>query len=187
MPEEKAKRGKEPPPDFKMWLAEALCSLNEFEEHESAEFCKQLINRGPAGDHHSVWVGENLSWLNEVGIISYREIIRNGHRLLLKRACSDFKTRKLLTGKGDPPGGTPAPVVEEPEEKPKAKAKSKKKATKKAAERKTKPKAKAKPEPKPVKKKRTCCEDPHVVRSRKTGKRRCKNCGKKYKSKSKEE
>ena len=181
MSEEKAKRGKEPEPGFKRWLAEALCALNEFEEHESAEFCKQLINRGPAGAHHSVWVGENLSWLNEVGIISYREIIRNGHRLLLKRACSDFKTRKLLTGKGDPPDGTPAPVTEEPEEKPKAKAKSKKKAAKKPVEK------KAEPAPKPVKKKRTCCGDPHVVRSRKTGKRRCKNCGKKYKSKTKEE
>lgn len=33
------------------------------------------------------------------------------------------------------------------------------------------------------KKKRTCCDSPHVVRSKKTGKRWCKNCGAKYKSK----
>ena len=177
MSEEKARRAKEPSPDFKRWLAEALCALNEFEEHESAEFCKQLINRGPPGGHHSVWTGESLSWLNDVGLISYRGIVRNGHRLLLKRACGDFKTRKVLTGKGDPPGRDQAPVAEEPKPKPK----SKKKAAKKPVEK------KAKPSPKPVKKKRTCCEDPHVVRSRKTGLRRCKNCGKKYKSKTKEE
>lgn len=31
--------------------------------------------------------------------------------------------------------------------------------------------------------KRTCCDNPHVVRSKKTGKRWCKNCGAKYKPK----
>lgn len=39
------------------------------------------------------------------------------------------------------------------------------------------------PKPKKKKKKRNCCEDPHVVRSKKTGKRWCKNCGTKYKPK----
>jgi len=33
------------------------------------------------------------------------------------------------------------------------------------------------------KKKRSCCDNPHVVRSKKTGKRWCKNCGTKYKPK----
>lgn len=33
------------------------------------------------------------------------------------------------------------------------------------------------------KKKKKCCANPHIVRSKKTGKRRCKNCGTKLKPK----
>jgi len=62
--------------------------------------------------------------------------------------------------------------------------------------KKKKDKVKRKPEPDPTliakpkddlkkakKTKKKCCDNPHVVRSKKTGKRWCKNCGAKYKPK----
>lgn len=178
MSEDEVIRGKEPSVELKMWFAEALSALNEFEEHESASFCDQLLKRGPPSTFHTVNIGEHLSWLNYMGLISYREIIRNGHRLVLKREASVFKIRKVLTG-----GAGPAPESAVEEETKKEKPKGKKKGKKKAAKKAEPPPPEPAPEPDPPKKKRKCCDDPHVVRSRKTGKRRCKNCGKKYKSK----
>lgn len=209
---------KEPDAAMRVWLAEALTALTMFEEHQSAEFCKALITRGPGSSYHSVHIGEVLSYLNSIGVITYREIVRNGHRLLLKRLAGDDKMRLLLLG-NDPPVTPMGPVPEEPEPKPKRAKKKKppkavlkvpelpddhpagdasdkhdgayrqqrKKRLKKKRKKKPKPAPESPPEPKPepnkrAKKKRKCCDNKHVVRSRKTGKRWCKNCGKKYKT-----
>lgn len=40
----------------------------------------------------------------------------------------------------------------------------------------------SKPKPKAEKKKK-CCDSPRIVKSKKTGKRKCKSCGKKWKKK----
>lgn len=67
---------------------------------------------------------------------------------------------------------------------------------KRKKKKKDKDRDRAEPKPKPIpiakpdtdlekakKAKKRCCDNPHIVRSKKTGKRWCKNCGTKYKSK----
>lgn len=81
----------------------------------------------------------------------------------------------------------PKPEPEKPKKKKKKKKKPKDSAkkfvddwTKVIEETSVKKKKKPKPEPEKPKKKKKCCDNPHVVRSKKTGKRWCKNCGTKY-------
>ena len=102
----------------------------------------------------------------------------------------EIEDAKAVVGKKDPE------PTKAKTEKPKKKKKRPGEAAKKFVDewtgviegvpvKKKKKKAKTKPEPeaeKPKAKKK-CCDDPHVVRSKKTGKRWCKNCGTKYKPK----
>lgn len=172
-------------PDASMreWIADAIVKLTDVEEHESGPFVNRMLSLGPESDYHSNDVGIAMSYLSYVGVISYRTIERNGFRLAIKRNVGDEDVRRLLVD--EPPlvgkDGTPAALASE----------GAPKAGKKKAKKKRKDKSEALPAAAPKadrpkkKKKKKCCDDPHVVRSKKTGKRRCKNCGEKYKSKKK--
>lgn len=172
------------------WIASAIVKLTDLEEHESGPFVNRMISVGPDSNFHSNTIGLAMSYLSYVGVISYRTIQRNGFRLAIKRSACDEDVRKLLVD--EPPlvgsnGMPPSPAASASKSAPKA---DKKKSKKKKKKRKDKPEAPPVEAPKadkPKKKKKKCCDEPHVVRSKKTGKRRCKNCGAKYKSKKKEE
>lgn len=169
---------------MRSWLAESLVKMTAFEEHETQDLSKRLLSVGPKSNYNSNQVGKTFSYLNYLGLITYRRIERNGFRLLLKRDAGDSETIHALT-KVDPAQkpaaqaslGSAEDTSSAAPKKPKKKKKKKKRADKPPiAEESVAPE-------KPKKKKKKCCDDPHVVRSRKTGKRRCKNCGKKYKAK----
>lgn len=173
------------------WIANALVKLTDVEEHESGPFANRMLSLGPDSKYDSNDVSSAMSYLYYAGLISYRTIQRNGFRLAIKRSAGNEDTRRLLID--EPPlvgtNGkkfTPAASASESTiktDKKKGKKKKKKGKDKLEASPTDSPKA---DKPK-KKKKKKCCDDPRVVRSKKTGERRCKNCGAKYKAKKKKE
>lgn len=192
-----AKRYNAPPEHICDLLAETIPKLSGVEEHESQDLAKRLIElqNKKRKDVSTLHVSDSFPWLYQLGILTYRRkyLNRGGARLFLSRApgasvvmiISTMKARPWVfngkwhsreTNEALARGENPFPDFVEPptkEEIEDAKAVVGKKDSKST---------KAKTE-KPKKKKKKCCEDPHVVRSKKTGKRWCKNCETKYKSK----
>jgi len=152
---------KTPSPELCDFLIERLPLVTEFEEYHMMKFADVLLNKGER--QRKIGVNQVLgamSYLCRVGILSYTEVFGDyGMRFHFKRCASEDKIRSIL---GSPPSAPPRDV------------------------------SAVKPEPEPEvgevvspKKKKKCCDNPHPVKSKKTGKRRCKNCGTKLKSKKK--
>lgn len=174
---------KTPSPELCDFLIERLPLLDDLEEHHMMKFADVLLNKGERQRGIRInHILDSMSYLCRVGIISYTEQFGDyGLRFHFKRCASESKIRSIL---GSPP---PAPPLDVPAVKPEpapevGEAVSPKKKGKK--------KAKVKKEievPSPKKKKEKCCDNPHPVKNKKTGKRRCKNCGAKLKPKKKKE
>ena len=165
---------KTPSPELCDFLIERLTLFSDLEEHHMMKFADILLRKGEHQKKiHINQILDSMSYLCRVGVLSYTEKFGDyGMRFHFKRACADDKMRAIL---GSPP---PPPSLEEAEE-------SKKKAEGK--EKKSEKKSKAKKEKPKAKKKEKCCDDPRPVKNKKTGKRRCKNCGAKLKAKKKKE
>ena len=134
------------------------------------KFADVILHKGERQKQISINdILDSMSYLCRVGILSYTEQhTDHGMRFFFKRSSDGDKIRSIL---GSPP---PAPAkpnsAVKPESTPEEKGKG-------AA-----PKSKKK---KKKKKKKKCCDDPRPVKSKKTGKRRCKNCGTKLPDKKK--
>ena len=155
------------------FLAATLPKLKDHESFESLDLARRLIELydGPKREHSITHVADTLPWLYQVGLIDYerRMSAKGGARLFLWRKADPPEIHAVLGARPDVSRGQKPPspaaltsVVQAPSSEPKP----------------TKT-----PKKKKKKKKKKCCSDPHVVKSKKTGKRRCKNCGTKYKPK----
>lgn len=157
-----------PTPEVCDFLIERLPMLSDVEEHQMMKFGEVLLSKG-AGQRkiRLNQILDSMSYLCRVGIVSYTERFgAYGMRLHFRRTADEPEIRTIL---GEPP---PAPARVEKE----------------AAEGQAEPQAEPEPEvKKKKKKKKPCCDNPHPVKNKKTGKRRCKNCNTKLKSKKKKE
>lgn len=184
-----------PDASLRAWIADALIKLTDLEEHESGPFVNRMLALGPDSKYHSNDVAMAMSYLSYAGLISYRTIQRNGFRLAIKRSAGDEDTRRLLVD--NPPlvatngkkvkSTSPAASASNSTIKVDKKKTKKKKKKKRKDKSEALPAAESKADKPKKKKKKKCCDDPRIVRSKKTGERRCKNCGTKHKAKKKKE
>ena len=197
------------PPSEEMceFLIDTIPKLLEQESHESQDLAKRLLDlyEGPKRKFHTLDVSSTFSWLYLADVLSYESkyVTKGGFRLFLRKAQSSSHIRDVLSerpvflngeivdrlGAGRPQIVRPAASAPEKEdaqpeeEKPKRK-KSKDKKDKKSKDKKRKKqrdKAEQTRDSSKKKKRKRCCADPHIVRNKATGKRRCKNCGAKLK------
>jgi len=173
----------EPPPvDICEFLIETFPQLGDHENLESQDMAKRLIDLYEgAGKRrfNSNNVADALPWMYQAGLLDFEQRWhpKGGYRLYLWRSTGPTRVKKVLTERpiilngealenatpaASAPSAPPPPEVKPPT------SSGKKKAKKKASG-----------------KKKKCCDDPKIVKSKKTGKRRCKNCGRKLKAKKK--
>lgn len=168
----------EPPSsDLCSFLINSLPKISEFEHLEGQGLAKRLIELydGPNKRRfHSNYITSAFPWAYQVGLLDYENkwLPKGGVRLFLWRCAGQEKIKKTLTERPtilngaivkyeSPAAYAPANPTPSPGGAADTPVKKKKKKRKK------------------------CCDDPHIVKSRKTGKRRCKNCGSKLKPKKK--
>ena len=169
-----------PPEEMCAFLLDTLPKVSEYEQLESQDLAKRLIElyEGPGKRRfHSIYVSDSFSWAYQAGLLDYESkwAPKGGVRLFLWRAAGPDKIKKILTSRPTILNGevvrnsspvasaSPSPAPR-PSEKPVSSGKKKTK-----------------------KKRKKCCDEPRIVKSRKTGKRRCKNCGRKLKDKKKKD
>lgn len=147
-----------PTEGMKSFLVETITKLNGVERLENQALARFLIDKcNGKTEFNTNNIGDSFPWLNQIGVLSYNRVYEpsGGWRLHLYRACSAEDVERLISVNGDivveDKGPTPIP-----------------------------PNPKPKPKPKKIKARKQCCDTPHVVKSKKTGKRKCKNCGKPY-------
>ena len=195
MPKAKSSTGREfpigkeyapPPDDVCAFLLDTLPKIRTHESFESQDLAKRLIElyEGPNKRRfHSIRISDSFPWAYQAGLLDYenRWHQRGGSRIFLWRDAEPEDVERILTARPTILNGevvrsaapaasaSPSPAPH-PSEKPVSSAKKK-----------TKKKKKKK------KKRKKCCDEPRIVKSRKTGKRRCKNCGRKLKDKKKKD
>ena len=155
-----------PTPEMCAFLIFSLSQLSGSEQMESQDLAKRLYDahEGPKQglSHNSIL--DTFPWLAQIGVIDYKSrwAAKGGNRLYLWRKAEPSQLRSLISPRKTIPAGDATakekPVAKVPE--PVVQA--------------------SKPKPK---KRKKCCDDPKIVKSKKTGKRRCKNCGTKLKAK----
>lgn len=162
------------------FLANSLPQVGDYEKLEGLDLARRLADLydgPPLKPKVSVNdVLDTFPWLCQLGLIDYERQFTNrgGYRIFIWRKASPMLIKTTIAQRFDVVFGKPChidklePVTDA--SLPKVKAGD--------VVRQNSPE-----EPKPKKKKRKCCDEPRVVRSKKTGKRRCKNCGAKYKTK----
>ena len=166
------KHYKAPPQDLADFYLETLPRLMEHEEHEGIDLCKRLVDifDGPKNRFSLSTILDYLPWLAQAGVIEPKHSIRprrGGFTVLVRRSDNIIRIKNVLRApediETDGKASDTVPTIDKP-------AKGSKKKGKKKAKKKSESKKK-------------CCDDPKIVRSKKTGKRRCKNCGAKLRPK----
>lgn len=137
------------------YLIEHLSNVSMPEEHESLEMARAIMRKDKA--FHINAIIEIIPYLVRIGILEYRKEIapHNGRVHFIFKRACADDQAASLLS--SPPPLSSQEGGGEESSKPKKKKKKKKK----------------------------CCDNPHPVKSKKTGKRRCKNCGAKLKKKKK--
>lgn len=161
------------------YLIEHLPKVGDLEEHEVLEMAHAIMREDKKSFSVNA-IADVIPYLVRIGVITYEKkpTAQHGSRFFFKRSGTTDQITSLLSS--PPPlssqegGGESSSSPEDKIETVKRKKKKKKKLKKKVVE-----------EPKKKKKKVKCCDDPHPVKSKKTGKRRCKNCGAKLGKKKK--
>ena len=174
-----------PSPDVCSFLIEHLPNIGEFEEYEILDMADAIM-RGNRKAYAINAIADIVPYLVRVGLISYEKkpTPEHGDRFFFKRSATTDVIRRTLSSPPPPPPlaevkNKAEEVKEEPEPK---KPKKKKKKKTLVADGSPLPKKKKK-----KKKRKPCCDDPRIVRSKSTGKRRCKNCGTKLPPKKKKD
>lgn len=154
-----------PAPEMCDFLISSLSQLSGSEQMESQDLAKRLYEAYDGSkrglSHNSIL--DAFPWLAQIGVIGYKSkwAARGGNRLYLWRKAEPSQLRSLISPRKTITAGD---------------ATAKEKTAPKIPE----PVVQAsKPEPK---KRKKCCDDPKIVKSKKTGKRRCKNCNAKLKA-----
>ena len=200
-----------PTPPMCEYLIEHLPSVGEFEELEALDMA-DAIRRGDKKTYDVNAIVGIIPYLVRAGILSYerRQINSVQSCFFYKRAATPDIIKKTLSQtpslealKAVREEGEKKVDIERTEKKKRKKKNRKKKNRKKkklVADRSPLPTKKKKKKKKKLplssapdegkvkvkkKKRKKCCDDPRIVRSKKTGKRRCKNCGAKFKKKKK--
>ena len=167
---------KAPNEEMKLFLVETIKKLNGLEKLQTQELAKLLIEKsGNKTRYNTNNVGDQFSWLHKIGVLDFEQhyVSSGGWRLFLFRSCGESEVESLIMGGEEvsiPEGEAEEKVEDNPAktvdcvmtEAPR----ERKKKRKKKRDKSKKPGASASP----------CCDNPHPVKSRKTGKRRCKNC-----------
>ena len=160
------KHYKAPPQDLADFYLETLPRLMEHEEHEGIDLCKRLVDifDGPKNRFSLSTILDYLPWLAQAGVIETKHSIRprrGGFTVLVRRSDNITRIKNVLRApediENDGKASDTVPTIDKPAKD--SKKKGKKKTKKKGSSSKK------------------CCDDPKIVRSKKTGKRRCKNCG----------
>ena len=136
--------------------------ISNADEGEGQDFAKKLLELYDGGNKRRFdtnHISDAFPWMVQLGLMDYRKVYssKGGWRLMLRRRCADSEAVNALRLK--PPvihGAIQWPKEYTPDGNAIVAKKIKKK----------------------------CCDEPRPVRSKKTGKRKCKNCGAKLKSKS---
>ena len=183
-----------PSPDVCEFLIEHLPNIGEFEEYEIVDMAN-AIRRGNKRAYTINAIADIVPYLVRVGLMSYEKKPTpvHGERFFFKRSATAVVIKRTLSSPPPPPTLSEiertkrevkaAREEQVAQEEPKAKKKKKKKQKKKktlVADDSPLPKKKKK-----KKKRKPCCDDPRIVRTKNTGKRRCKNCGTKLPPKKK--
>jgi len=168
----------EPPPvEICEFLTEAYPKLSEYEHLESQDMAKRLLElyEGPGKRRfHTNNIADAFPWMYQAGLVDFERKWhpKGGYRLFLWRSTGAARIKTVLTDRPVILNGEPlenaTPAASAPAEPPPQEAERPARTTKKKA---------------PTKKRKKCCDDPKIVKSKKTGKRRCKNCGRKLKDK----
>lgn len=165
------------------YLIEHLPKVGDLEEHEVLDM-GHAIMREDKGSFALNDIADVIPYLVRINLISYekKQTPQHGIRYFFKRAGTTAQIKSLLSS--PPPlssqgggGESSSPKVTAPAPAPASDAEPVAEPTRKKKKKKKKLKKKVVEEPKRKKKKVKCCDDPHPVKSKKTGKRRCKNCG----------
>ncbi len=185
-----------PTEEMCVFLSDTLPMLSEYDELEQQDLAKRLIDfyDGPKRKFDTNKITSTFPWMYQAGLIDYesRYLARGGNRLFLRRKAGPDRVRQVLADRPDIVGGAQQPrrsmMVQSPKDKNNSEAETKAdRSTKKKKKKKTKktsaPPTSAPEIPKKKKRKKKCCDNPRIVRNKKTGKRRCKNCGRKLKPK----
>ena len=173
-----------PTPEMCEFLISSLAHLSGAEQMESQDFAKRLydVYDGPKKEITHNRILDTFPWLNQIGVIDYKSkwAQRGGNRLYIWRKAEPSQLRSLIGSRStisvegaklaEPVVQASQPVTNTfPEVLPMKQARLGKH-----------PLAASQPE---KKKRKRCCDEPRIVRVKKTGKRRCKNCGTKLKTK----
>jgi len=148
---------KAPSEEMKIFLAKTIKKLTGLERLETPKLAKLLLEKFEGKtSFHTNNIGDHFSWLHKIGVLDYERkyVPSGGWRLFLFRKCGESEVEALVMGAED------LSIAEGEDPKPAVNDDTSKK-----------------------KKRKSCCDNPHVVKSKKTGKRRCKNCKTPYPSK----
>ncbi len=183
-----------PPEELCAFLSETLPIISEYDELEQQDLAKRLLDLydGPKRNFDTNKITSTFPWMYQAGLIDYesRYLPRGGNRLFLWRKAGPDRIRQVLADRPDIVEGAQQPrrsmgQSKKSKENPKNESEADRPTKKKKKQKRTKGSAPPTSAPDiPKKKKRKkCCDNPRIVRSKKTGKRRCKNCGRKLKPK----
>jgi len=192
---------KSPEEDMRDFLAERMSLLSGFERLESIEFARALLDSKEGGERPKViTICKHFSWLKKIGVLDYERVMGKcgGMRLVLFRSCTASDAVKIISGHEDhapeknekvpppvsepvptPSGDAPAPPLpkadasHEPSFTPPLGGLMRGRSAEGAAARMVSEYGK----PARKKKRERCCSNYKPVRSKKTGRRRCKSCG----------
>lgn len=192
------------------YLIEHLPKIGDLEEYEVLEMAHAIMQN----DKKSFTVNaivQSIPYLVRIGLIEYQKkpTASHGTRYFFRRVGTTDQISKLLSsppsppslssqeGEGESSSNTKTPEVDDlPKPKKKKDGKSKGPPPKLGTDKKRMKQRRKNRDailgasedsvkPKKKKKRKKCCDDPHPVKSKKTGKRRCKNCGAKLGKKKK--
>ncbi len=190
------------------FLSETLPKLSEYVKLDTQDLAKSLIEMytGKKSEIRNSEIADSFPWLYQVDLIDYefQYLPKGGNRLFIWRTNDELKIKRTLAERPDVVDGVLRQhKTSEQQKKDRKKGSAENGVSVKPA---SKPKnKKKKPDPPPAfasepesgqeappasskkKNKKKCCDNPHIVKSKSTGKRRCKNCGTKLKPKKKKE
>ena len=191
------------------FLSETLPKLSEFVKLDTQDLAKRLLElyEGKKSEIRTSEVADSFPWLYQVDLIDYefQYLPKGGNHLFIWRITDTLKIKRTLAERPDVIDGALREHKSGAQRTKKKPAENGGDVEAASEPKKKKKKKKKKPDPPPAsasepdpgeedppasskkKKRKKCCDNPRIVKSKSTGKRRCKNCGTKLKPKKKKD